>query len=164
MTLKEFFLGRTFVFGMLLLAGLGVVFYMTHGADTEQATVTELPRREGTATPVFTWRYAEGSSLNLDGIPETDVFLEVRYPDGSLESQKVDTVPGGCNELADADDDHAPMSTVIQCYSAGLGYRYKVSKGEREYFVQRKKFEEASPEYEPPFYDYQVIARFPSAH
>lgn len=112
-------------------------------------------------TPIFTWRYEKAESLNLDGIPETNIFLEVRYPNGAVENTLVDTTPGSCNELPDSTSDSVLNSTNIQCYSAGLGYVFKITKGPESYLVLRKTFEEALPDQTPPTYKYEVVVEFP---
>lgn len=163
MILRGFFWGRAVVFSLLLIIGFGVFFYMTQLPKTIPEEVLELPSGEDAVPPVFTWTYEEDSELNLDGLPNTNIFLEARYSDGSVVRKPIDTVPGGCNALPDPEKDSLPNTPTIQCYSAGLGYRFMVTEGTGEYRIQRKKFEEASPDYEPPTYEYEVIARFPSA-
>lgn len=111
-----------------------------------------------TRSVTFSWSYEEADSLNPDGMPETDIYLEAVYGDGARERVMIDTVPSSCNALPDADSDSLPGSTTVQCYGAGLGYRYKVTRGEDAYLVQRQEFEEATPEYEPVPQNYEVIA------
>ncbi len=110
--------------------------------------------------PVFVWKYEKADSLNLDGFPETHVFLEVRYPNGKIQNKLIDTVPGSCNDLPDKDEDSAPNSTNIQCYYAGLGYVFKVIQGEDSYLVMRKTFEEGLPDYNPPSSQYEIVSKF----
>ena len=125
-------------------------------------SVTDLVQIEGKVeAPVFIWKYEKDDSFNLDGNPKTNVFLEAKYSNGEIQNKLIDTTPGGCNDLPDADKDSVPNSTNIQCYYAGLGYRYKITKGEKLYLVERKTFEEASPNYKPPFNEYKVISEFP---
>lgn len=128
-------------------------------------SVTDSVQIDGTIVdPFFTWRYEEDDSLNLDGNPQTNIFLEVKYSDGIIQSKLIDTTPGSCNDLPDSDEDTVPHSTNIQCYSAGLGYRFKITKGETSYRVERKTFEEALPDYNPSLYEYEVIAEFPLSY
>lgn len=125
-------------------------------------SVTDSVHIEGkTKETVFMWRYEKDDSLNPDGVPKTNIFLEVKYPDGKVQSKLVDTTPGGCNDVSERDADSVSNSTNIQCYSAGLGYRFKVTKGDNSYLVKRKKFEEALPNYNPPTYTYEVVSEFP---
>lgn len=111
--------------------------------------------------PVFTFRFVEDDSLNLDGRPQTNIYLDAKYPDSTVLSKLVDTTPGSCNSLPDSNEDIVPNSSIIQCYSAGLGYRFKITKGRESYLVLRKIFEEALPDYTPPLYEYEVVSEFP---
>lgn len=163
MTLKEFFIGRAVVFFLFLIIGIGVFAYVTYFLDSP---LKEIPNEtyigdEQNELSTFAWRFEEASSLNLDGIPETDIFLDATYSDGTVETKLTDTVSSSCNELPEAEEDSVSNSTVIQCYGAGLGFLFKITMGDGKYFVERKQFEEASPEYEPPVSEYEVIAEFP---
>lgn len=110
--------------------------------------------------PVFVWQYQEAKTLNGDGNPETDIFLEVKYPNGKIQTKLIDTTPGSCNDLPNLEPDTLLNTTNIQCYSAGLGYRYKIIKGENSYLVERQTFEEGLPDYNPPSYKYEVVDEF----
>ncbi len=112
-------------------------------------------------SPVFAWSYKKATSLNPDGMPNTDVFLTVNYGNGVTQTKLIDTTPGSCNDLPDRDADSVPNSTNIQCYAAGLGYRFKITKGSLAYLVQRKEFEEGTPESKPTTQKYQVVAEIP---
>lgn len=163
MTLRGFFMGRAVVFTLLLVLGIGVYAYKAYrpSDQTSEVAPPEAPESvESSEPPTFTWRFGESESLNLDGLPETDVFLEAKYSGGAVQSKLIDTTPGSCNALPDPDAGSIPGSDTIQCYSAGLGYRFKVTRGESSYLVQRKTFEEASPDYDPPSYEYEVVAEF----
>ncbi|MES2930745.1 MAG: hypothetical protein V4665_03095 [Patescibacteria group bacterium] len=111
--------------------------------------------------PVFAWKYEKADSLNLDGIPNTNIFLEAKYPGGEVQRKLVDTTHGSCNDLPDSDKDSVPGTLNIQCYSAGLGYRFKIVQGEKSYLVKRKTFEEALPDQNPPAYEYETVSEFP---
>ncbi len=160
MTLTKFFVGRAVVVSILLALGLGVFVYKTYFTTPVN---TEVPT-QGNTTQVeplaFIWRYEKASTLNSDGLPKTNVFLEAVYPNGSIDRKLIDTRDGGCNDLPDSDADSVAISHDAQCYAAGLGYHYKVTKGETSYLVQRKKFEEASPDYTPPVSAYEVVGEF----
>lgn len=125
-------------------------------------SVTDSVQVENDAkVPSFAWKFVPAISLNLDGNPETNIFLEAKYEDGTVQNKLIDTTPGSCNDLPDTEDDSLPNTTNIQCYSAGLGYKFKITKGESSYLVQRLTFEEGQPDYVPPLYLYEVIAEFP---
>ncbi len=49
---------------------------------------------------------------------------------------------------------------MIICYYAGLGRYYKVVEDRDGYAVQRRVFEEASPDYDPPPQAYETVVRF----
>lgn len=113
--------------------------------------------------PVFTWKYEKADSMNPDGNPETKIILEVKNSRG-IENKLIDTVSGSCNDLPDKDADSVINSKNIQCYYAGLGYVYKITKNERNYLqnysIERKTFEEGSDEYNPPIQEFQIIYGF----
>jgi hypothetical protein len=110
----------------------------------------------------FTWRYEKGEE-DLDGLPKTQIFLEVVYENGKATSTKIDEVQGSCNDIdpKSEDEDRVDGSTKIQCYAAGLGEWYKVVKGAQSYEVMRKNFVEAEPDSVPPEYQYEVVAEAP---
>ncbi|MEJ0002123.1 MAG: hypothetical protein WDN09_03040 [bacterium] len=115
---------------------------------------------QNTEPPIFTWKYEQAETLNPDGIPETNVFLQAAYPDRETQTKLIDTTPGSCNELPDADADTYEGTKNIQCYSAGLGYRYKIIEGKKSYLVERQMFEEGTPDYDPPAQKYEVLKEF----
>lgn len=161
MTSQKFFTDRNIIFGILLIIGLGILGYRTYFETTQNTEVLPQPISENTEPPTFTWKYDKADTLNLDGIPNTNVFLEATYDSGATERKLIATTPGGCNDLPDPEKDSVPNSAISQCYSAGLGYRFKITKGESSYLIKRKTFEEASPDYNPPASDYEVVSEFP---
>jgi hypothetical protein len=161
MELRNFFIGRAMVLCILLIVGLGIWGYKTYFSRPTTSEVVQPNTEENKTPPTFIWKYKKSSTLNLDGKPNTDIFLEVTYSNGKIQSKLIDTTPGGCNDLPDLEKDSVSNSTVIQCYYAGLGYLFKVTKGETTYFVQRKIFEETSPDYSPTRQKYETVAEFP---
>lgn len=113
----------------------------------------------------FTWRYQEGA-LNLDGIPGTKIFLDAMYANDKVLSKEIDEVDGSCNEIlpSEEDTDIVEGSSKIQCYAAGLGQWFKITKGENSYEVMRKIFEEALPDSTSPAYQYEPVAEFPTVY
>lgn len=155
---RNFFIGRGVVFGVLIILGLGIFFYKTiedspENKQTAPVAMTQTP-------PVFTWKYENDETLNLDGLPQTNVYLEAVY-EGKIMSKLIATVPGGCNDLPEKENDSALNSSVAQCYAAGYGDLFKVIKGEQSYLVMRKVFEEGSPDYTPSVQEYSVVVEFP---
>lgn len=125
-------------------------------------SVTDSVVVEGkTEAPTFTWKFEKAKSLNLDGNPNTNIFLEAKYANGKIDTKLIDTSAGSCNELPDADSDTLTGTANIQCYYAGAGERYKITKGEKSYFVERQTFEEGSPDYNPPEQRYEIVIEFP---
>lgn len=163
MTPRKFFVGRAIGLIVLLVIA-GIYFLFTTYISPSPSTTEDISSQEDQVTskpPVFTWRFEEADTLNPDGNPNTNVYLTATYPAGEVESKLVDTTAGSCNEVPDMAEDIALNSTVIQCYSAGLGYYFKITEGEDSYQIERKTFEEALPDYEPPEYFYEIIAEFP---
>lgn len=146
------------VFVLLIL--LGFISYFFYSKNISRETGSEPVSVANTSSVSFAWKYEKAQSLNLDGLPETNVFLEATYPKGEIERKLVDTTPGGCNDLPEVDQDSVSGSANAQCYSAGLGYRYKITRGPQKYLVMRKTFEEGLPDYTPPPYEYEVVAEF----
>lgn len=107
--------------------------------------------------PTFIWSY---ESFESEMIPRTKVSITARYEDGTAETKPVETIEGNCNEYTEADADVYPKSTMIICYYAGFGRYYKVVENNGKYQVLRKEFEEASPDYEPPVANYEVLVSF----
>lgn len=161
MTAREFFTGRAIGFGLLLIVVIGIWGYKTYVSKDSYVEPTTVSIQENTGLPVFTWKFEKADSFNLDGMPETDIFLEATYSNGIVRKELIDTTPGGCNALPDPDRDSVSGTETIQCYSAGLGQRFKIIKGKESYLVQRKTFEEALPDYTPPPYQYETVAEFP---
>ncbi len=162
MTLRKFFVGRAIGL-IILLCIIGIIsgFYALNNYIYKEKQADPIETTNNALPPIFEWKYEEAKSLNLDGFPETNIFLKVTYPNGTIENRLIDTTPGSCNDLPDSEEDNVINSTVIQCYSAGLGYTFKITKGIGSYLVMRKTFEEGLLDYEPPLYEYKVVAEFP---
>lgn len=120
-------------------------------------SVTSIRSSVSLKSATFEWVYA---TYNKDEIPRTDISLKATYEDGTTETKKVDSIEGSCNEYSERDSDVYPSSQMIICYYAGLGRYYKVVKKENSYTVQRKEFEEASPDYDPPQQIFQTVIQF----
>ncbi len=161
MTLKTFFTGRTLIFVLLVIVGGGIFAYQAYLSRIEPSKAVTPVENESEEPPVFTWKFEEASTLNLDGLPETRIFLQAQYSNEEIINKLIATVPGSCNELPDADKDSVPGSATVQCYAAGIGDLFKITKGEKSYRVEHKIFEEASPDYNPPSQEYEVITEFP---
>ncbi len=106
--------------------------------------------------PVLTWLIQESDSLNLDGLPKTNVFVVASYPDGDEEQRLVDTVEGGCAPLPAPEKDGA----TFQCYAGGAGSKYKITKKKSSFVVERKLFGEVLPDQNPINSKYEVVSEF----
>lgn len=107
--------------------------------------------------PIFKWRYEE---FEGEYFFKSRIFLDVTYPNGAIDTKLIDTIDGGCADAPEQNEAVAPHSTKILCYYAGLGHYFKVIKGGNSYLVQRKIFEEATPDYTPPVQKYETVAKF----
>lgn len=105
----------------------------------------------------FSWSY---QSFEEGEFPYTTISLTGRASDGTTETKEVGVVQGNCNDYVSPDVDVYQNSTMIICYYAGFGEYYKVVEQEDGYTVQRKVFEEASPDYMPPQRPFETVARF----
>lgn len=103
----------------------------------------------------FEWTYVPS---DVAGIPHTAIGLDITFPDGDVRAKTVDDIEGGCNEYPMPDADVYAGSTMITCYYAGLGRYFKIVESDGGYLVQRRIFEEASPDYDPPAQAYETIA------
>ena len=169
MSPRKFFIGRAIGFIVLLIiAGIIAGFYALNNyiynekqgdSPTPIAEVAKISEVE-----TFVWKYEKANSLNPDGNPQTKVFLEIKYFNGKVQNKLIDTTDGSCNDLPNKEAGSVPNGANIECYYAGLGYRYKITKGIDSYQVQRKAFEEALPDHTPPLYKYEVVEEFPSTN
>ncbi len=154
MTLKNFFVGRAIVLTAILILGGGIYLYASSKPAQLPAQSVTVPKN----VTKFVWVYEADSSMNAYGQPQTNISVDVSYDDGSLWRYPIHTVPMGCNDVPELEPDNALNSTAMQCYAAGLGYTYKIAKGEASYLVQRKAFEEALPDQTPVTYEYHVVS------
>ncbi len=157
---------KTKVIILLLVLGF-LVYFKLHNATPSVIKTNQNGNTDTTQTttpPVFSWRYTVASSLNPDGNPQTNLFLDVTYTDGQTKSKLISVENGSCNALPEpgkADTDMLEHTTIVQCYYAGQGFLYKIVRGERAYQILQKEFEEGSPEYIPPEQEYKSVAEFP---
>jgi hypothetical protein len=115
------------------------------------------PIEQVLSATTFDWRFSAASTNNLDGNPQTDIFLTVTHSGQTVE-QQVDTVDGSCSVLEGEGD--ALATGGVQCYAAGFGQQYRVVGDGYVFFVERKFFEEALPEIDPPVYEWEVVSEF----
>ena len=111
----------------------------------------------GLGKPVFEWTYREFSEGE---IPRSEISLVARYENGTVQERVIDTIQGGCSVYGEPDADIYEGSEMIICYYAGLGYYFKVTETDEAYVVQRKVFEEASPDYSPAPEPFEAVAWF----
>lgn len=133
----------------VILGSLGTFFISNQSA--------EAPTAPASSNPEFSWSY---ESFEKDEIPQTTIKLTANYSDGTNETKTIDTIAGDCNDYGMIDEDVYEQSMMIVCYYAGLGHYFKVIESNGEYLVQRKVFEEASPDYDPPVQEFETVERF----
>ncbi len=128
--------------------------------EQKAETVPEMPEEVVTpeGAPTFEWSYSE--PVEKDYIPYSTISLTATYPGGETRVKEIETIEGGCNEYPEPDADIYKDSTMIICYYAGFGRYYKVIESDGGYAVQRKEFEEASPDYNPPVRGFETVAKF----
>lgn len=149
----------------IFLAVGSVLLLLISGAlylyDRSASVPTPLPITEvqdaTQGAPTFTWSY---DSVERDSIPYTEISSTASYENGASVTKRVGTVEGSCNVYENNDADVYERSTMIICYYAGLGRYFKIVEEEEGYAVQRKVFEEASPDYTPPQETYETVVRF----
>jgi hypothetical protein len=138
----------------IFTASLG---YVLVAEKYKSPSIQQVTVNESMGEPTFTWSYRESDK---QGIPYSEINLTAIYANGFSQTKVIDTVEGGCNEYENSDVGVYKKSTMIMCYYAGLGRYFKIVSNEDGYEVQRKIFEEASPEYDPPHRQYETVTRF----
>lgn len=152
-----------FVLGaVLLVLFVSIASSLLVRNPRQEPLVEERAAQAPAGEPTFSWSYR---SSERAGIPETDIILSAAYENGTTQTHVIDRIEGGCNEYEPRDSDAYERSTMIICYYAGLGRYYKIVERSDRYTVERKIFEEASPDYDPPRQEYEVVWQFlsPSA-
>lgn len=143
---------------IFILAVSAVLYFINKNKQISDDDHLVTPTQIDKSNAQFEWVYE--SKDEKDGIPQTAISLVAHYTDGTTEKKLVDDIEGGCNEYSSPDKDVYTGSKMIICYYAGFGRYYKVVKAGDAYLVQRKEFEEASPDYNPPVQSFQTIVQF----
>lgn len=147
-----------FVVGILIVGFFLLNKYIYDKKQGNESNIDSAQTDNKTDNVSFTWKFEDAQSLNPDGNPNTNVYLEKKYESGGVVTKLIDTTPGGCSELPETEKDSVPGSKNIQCYYAGFGYQYKIVKRENSYFIMRKTFEEGSPDLEPTPQQYEIFS------
>ena len=145
----------------LAVAGLALIVLVALFVVNTKPT-EEVPTQgtSNSATTTFAWRFEEAQTMNPDGMPQTNLYLTIEHSNKKIE-QRVDTVDGSCSELEGEKYEGDVSNTGnIQCYAAGLGQRYRITKNEHTYSAERKLFEEAIPNVAAPVYEWEVVKAF----
>lgn len=137
--------------GLFVIGIFGLILYWAKGRDEDKATPST------SNEPAFAWEY---TFLAEDDLQATVISLTATYPNKEKVTKRVDLIEAKCDEYASPDADVYAKSTMILCYSAGLGHYYKVVSSTTGYAVMRKRFEEAGPDYNPPQLPYETVVRF----
>jgi len=148
----------TLIIVVSVVLALGAVYLFTNKESRVTTESIQTEQVEGPTT--FAWRFADSSTDNMDGLPQTDIFLSVTHSNQTVEGL-VDTVDGGCSQL-EGESYEGDISAMgrIQCYAAGFGQQYRITQSSDVFFVERKFFEEAMPEIAPPVYEWEVVSEF----
>lgn len=146
--------------GVIALLGVLSFYFFTEMRNPTVPTVETVildEEKEARGAPTFTWSYHTFEGTDF---PVTEISLTAAYEDGSSETKLIEKIQGSCNDYEDPDQMIYERSTMSMCYYAGYGHYYKVIEELESYAVQRRIFEEASPDYEPPILPFETIARF----
>lgn len=112
-----------------------------------------------TGKPVLTWdlQYTDETEY-----PETTLSLKATYENDVIITKEIDTAQGSCNVYDNPKKEVIyEKSEMIICYFAGLGHYYKIVENqEGKYDVQRRIFEEGSPDHNPPVLPFETIVQF----
>ncbi len=151
------------ILSVLIIIAVIVVAVLRPGKNNTHNPAGEPVVTTGTAEATsFAWRFPNGGE-DLDGLPKTQVSLDVTYANGIVVSKRIEEVQGSCNNVdpQKEDADRVVGTTKIQCYAAGFGEYYKIIKGINSYEVRRKHIEEGVPEVAPTEFNYETVAEFP---
>lgn len=112
-----------------------------------------------TGKPVFTWDFQR---VEDGDYPKTIVSVSAKYENDVIVKKEIDTAQGSCNVYDNPKKEVVyEKSEMIICYFAGLGHYYKIVENqEGKYDVQRRIFEEGSPDYNPPVLPFETIVQF----
>lgn len=146
------------IIGIIFILVAGIALIIFSRKDAANLPVNDFPSvtqsDEVRSNPQFEWRYETSEKAQ---IPQTQISLIASYSDQTSKVKVIDMVEGSCNIYDKRDADVYIKSDEIICYYAGLGRYYKVVKAEDGFKVKRKIFEEASPEYNPPQQEFEII-------
>jgi len=145
--------------GIVIAFLIGGFFLLNHYIYWEKQADAPSDTEQPIDAPAFEWSYRDFEDKD---IPYTEITLTAFYDNGPAVARTIDTIEGNCNVFEEADGDVYERSTMIICYYAGFGRYYKVVESGEEYLVQRREFEEASPDYNPPQQSFRTIERFES--
>jgi hypothetical protein len=141
---------------ILVIVITGLAAYNAFRPQAEVPVGEGVPQETSQGKPTFSWKYATDESGE---IPQTTISLIASYPARGA-TKVIDTIEGTCNAYVSPDADVYAQSEMIICYYAGFGRYYKVVEKNGIYQVQRREFEEASPDYNPPVASFETIATF----
>jgi len=147
------------VVGLAILVG-GFYALNSYIYNEKQQPNDEMPQEDSSVNlgiPTFEWAYR---TYTEDEIPRSEISLIARYENEIVREKVIDTIQGDCNVYAEPDPDIYEGSEMIICYYAGLGHYFKVVETDDAYVVQRKVFEEATPDYSPAPEPFEAVARF----
>lgn len=135
----------------LLVGVAGVLLVMFF--PREDVAVDDASHGTPSTPIVFDWDFVEAETLNLDGLPQTEVYLSI-----ADDRKLIDIVDGGCSEIPD-EKYELDISTTgkVQCYYGGLGQQYRIVKDGDAFVVERKIFEEALPDAAPLEHEWEVV-------
>lgn len=122
--------------------------------DTAPAPEAAAPAR---GEPKFTWEYR---SFEREEIPRTAVTAVATYGNGDRETREAGEVDGSCDIEPGGAEAIGVRAEVILCYYAGGGSYFMIVEESGGYAVQRRDFDEGSPDYEPPVLPFETVARF----
>ena len=93
MNIKQFFVGRAV--GTIILLSIVVIIlgffafnnYIYNEKQVDPNNQINTETKLGTGVPAFAWRFEQASTLNLDGNPNTDIFLDLTYENGVIKNE-----------------------------------------------------------------------------
>ena len=153
------------LFFSLIVILLIILFLYIEKKPVRYSTPTIFSSQKQTSAeiqpPIFSWYFENSDKIDLDGLPETNIYLKAQYINNIIKNELIDTVQGSCNELLNYKEGMLSNTQVIQCYAAGYGDRYKITQGTDSYLIEHQEFQEASPDYNTTPSSYKVIYQFP---
>lgn len=129
---------------VVIASGFYVVTQVLYAPSVTDDGVNTPSPAESVNTEIVGFRWDTSSTRHEGEIPNTDVYVVLRYANGTEYRALLNTIVGYCN-VDVMETQLALGSEQITCYYAGLGHKFRVIETIDAYLVQQRISEEALP-------------------